>query len=161
MNIDFILNGEDVSTSAEPTKRLSDLLREQLGITSVMSDCMDGTCGKCVVWLDGKLVNSCLIPAFRVRGKEVVTFEGFRNTEGHATVAAAFDQTGTRLCGFCDAAVFMAAGSLLEGTTRPDDTTVVETMSSVYCRCTVPSQNLRAAHAAVDARYGGEYDRGR
>lgn len=161
MNIDFILNGEDVSTSAEPMKRLSDLLREQPGITSVMSDCMEGTCGKCVVWLDGKLVNSCLVPAFRVRGKEVVTYEGFRNTEGFSTVAEAFEQTGTRLCGFCNSAVFMAAGSLLEGATRPDDTAVKETMSAVYCRCTVPSRTLRAAHAAVDARYGGEYNRGR
>ena len=126
-----------------------------------MSDCLGGICGKCIVLLDGVLVNSCLVPAFKVRGSEVVSYEGFINTDAHETVARAFREAGVELCGFCDAAVYMAAGSLLDLTNRPDDEVVKETMSSVYCRCSTPSITLRAVRGAIESRMGGKYDRAR
>jgi len=161
VTIDFILNGEDVSVRADPMERLSGILRERFGMTSIMNDCMGGMCGKCVVYFNGKLVNSCLVPMFKARGSEVISYEGFRSTEGHETVIKAFKASGALLCGFCDAAVYMAAGSLLELPARPDDEEIMETMSSVYCRCHIPSVTLKAVHAAIEARHGGEYGRAR
>ena len=161
MTIDFILNGEDVSIKAEPLERLSDLLRDRFGLSSLMSDCLNGTCGKCILFLDGRLVNSCLVPAFKVRGSEVITYEGFMSTEAHGTVARAFKEAGAELCGFCDAAVYMAAGSLLESAVRPSDSDISETMSSVYCRCTTPSVTLGAVRNAIESTMGGKYNRAR
>jgi len=161
MNIDFILNGEDVSVKAEPLERLSDLLRDSFGLQSLMSDCLGGVCGKCIVFLNGKLVNSCLVPAFKARGSEVISYEGFRSTESHEAVVRAFRESGAELCGFCDAAVYMAAGSLLDLAERPSDNDIKETMSSVYCRCSTPSMTLRAVRGAIESKMGGKYDRAR
>ncbi len=157
MTIEFILNGEDVSVRADPLERLSDLLRERFGLSSLMSDCLGGICGKCIVLLDGLLVNSCLVPAFKVRGSEVISYERFSNTDSHEAVARAFKEAGVELCGFCDAAVFMAAGSLLDLPKQPDDDSIKEVMSSVYCRCSTPSLTLRAVRAAVESKSGVKY----
>lgn len=161
MIVNFILNGEDVSIKAEPLERLSDLLREQFGLSSLMSDCLDGICGKCIVFLDGSLVNSCLVPAFKIRGSEVITYEGFRSTQAHETVSKAFHDVGAELCGFCDAAVYLATGSLLEATEQVTDSDIKEIMSSVYCRCATPSVTLRAVRKALESTMGGKYDRAR
>jgi len=161
LTIDFILNGEDVSMKAEPLERLSELLRERFGLPSLLNDCLEGICGKCIVFLDGRLVNACLVPAFKARGSEVISYEGFRSTDSHETVARAFRDAGASLCGFCDAAVMMAAGSLLDSNKRPDDAEIMETMSSVYCRCATPTATLRAVRLAIESKPGGEYGRAR
>lgn len=161
MIVAFILNGEDVSLKADPLERLSDLLRDRFGISSLMCDCLEGVCGKCVVFLDGRLVNSCLVPAFKVRGSEVITYEGFKSTDAHEAVARAYEEAGVELCGFCDAAMLMATGSLLESSERPSDEEIKETMSSIYCRCTTPSLTLKAVRGAVESKMGGKYDRAR
>jgi|JFJP01.1.fsa_nt_gi aerobic carbon-monoxide dehydrogenase small subunit len=159
MNISFILNGEDVNIKLAPLERLSDILRDHFSISSVLSDCGAGTCGKCVVFLDGRLVNSCLVPAFKVRGAEVITYEGFKSTESHAIVKKAFEDADTELCGFCDAATYMAAGSLLDARSKPDETTILEVMSSIYCRCTTPSATIAAVHRMLDSGITGKYGR--
>jgi aerobic carbon-monoxide dehydrogenase small subunit len=159
MNISFILNGEDVSIKSEPMERLSEILRDNFLLSSVLHDCGAGTCGKCVVILNGRLVNSCLVPAFKVRGSEVITYEGFRSTETHTMVLKAFSDAGADPCGFCDAAKYMAAGSLLDSKTRPDEATIVGVMSSVFCRCTIPSATMKAVHAVLESGITGKYGR--
>lgn len=175
MNISFTLNGRDVGLSANPMERLSDLLRERLGVRSLMLDCGMGACGKCVVLLDQDAVPSCLVPAFRARGRSIVTYEGFMGTKAHAIVVAAFAEAGVELCGFCDAATFLAAGSLVlkaQGFAAKSvsilgqglgpqaergeigERELVETMSSVYCRCAPPALVLEAARSAVRAATG-------
>lgn len=161
MIVEFILNGEDVSLKADPLERLSDLLRERFDLTSLMSDCREGVCGKCVVFLDGLLVNSCMVPAFKARGTEVVTYEGFKSTESFATVERSFREAGAELCGFCDSALFMAAGSLIDATVRPSEEEIMEVLSSVYCRCVTPSRALGAVKAALESSLGGKYGRAR
>lgn len=161
MTVNFILNGEDVSLSADPMDRLSDVLREQFGLRSVASDCRVGQCGKCLVFMDGKLVNSCLVPAFRVRGVEIVTYEGFSSTEDHAAVHEAFERRGLDLCAFCEPAVHMTVGSLLETGHRPESDHIAEVLSSVYCTCTDPISILEAANDALDAKEGKKHARSR
>lgn len=75
MTISFILNGEDVSLNARSYERLSDVLRGRFGLLGVRSDCRRGVCGKCLVFLDGRIAPSCLLPVFRVRGHEVITID--------------------------------------------------------------------------------------
>ena len=94
MTVSFILNGEDVSANVRSIDRLSDVLREAFGLLGLHSDCRCGRCGRCFVLLDGRLVPSCIVPAFSVRGKEVVTIEGFAQTEEYRDVAEGFKAAG-------------------------------------------------------------------
>jgi len=76
MKLRFTLNGQEVTAEASPLDRLLDVLREQLGYVGTKEGCGEGECGACSVILNGKLVNSCLVPALQVRGGDVLTIEG-------------------------------------------------------------------------------------
>jgi carbon-monoxide dehydrogenase small subunit len=113
VTLSFILNGEDVSARVRTVDRLSDLLRDSFGLFGVRSDCRCGRCGRCLVFLDGRLVPSCMVPAFRVRGREVVTIEGFAQTDEYQDILEGFSAAGVSTCGFCEEGKMMAVAALL------------------------------------------------
>jgi aerobic carbon-monoxide dehydrogenase small subunit len=152
MTVSFILNGEDVSARSKSVDRLSDLLREGFGLLGVRSDCRSGRCGRCLIFLDGRLVPSCLVPAFAVRGREVVTIEGFSQTEDYREISEGFRSAGVETCGFCEAPKIMAAAALLERTPRPSPREILEQMSSAPCRCTDPEALVKALQVVVELR---------
>jgi aerobic carbon-monoxide dehydrogenase small subunit len=152
MTVSFILNGEDVSAKARSVDRLSDLLRDAFGLLGVRSDCRCGRCGRCFIFLAGRLVPSCIVPAFNVRGKEVVTIEGFAQTEDYRDITEGFKAAGVETCGFCESAKIMATASLLERRPRPAPAEILEHMSSAPCRCTDPEAIVKAVQAAAELR---------
>jgi aerobic carbon-monoxide dehydrogenase small subunit len=152
VTISFILNGEDVSAKARSVDRLVDLLRESFRLLGPRADCRSGRCGRCLVFLDGRLVPSCLVPAFAARGREVVTIEGYAQTEDYADIAAGFLEAGVVTCGFCDNAKIMAAGALLEHVPRPTPREILEHMSAAPCRCTDPDAIVKAVLAVAERR---------
>jgi aerobic carbon-monoxide dehydrogenase small subunit len=152
MTINFILNGEDVSAKVRSADRLSDILRDSLGLLGVRSDCRCGRCGRCLVFLSGRLVPSCIVPAFAARGKEIITIEGFAQTEDYIDIAAGFMDAGVVTCGFCEGPKIMAAAALLERDPRPDPETIIEHMSSAPCRCTDPESLVKAIQAVAERR---------
>ena len=152
MTVSFILNGEDVSAKARSVDRLSDLLREAFGLLRLRSDCRCGRCGRCLIFLDGRLVPSCIVPAFSVRGKEVVTIEGYAQTEDYRDIAEGFKAAGVESCGFCEAPRIMAAAALLERRPRPAPREILEHMSSSPCRCTDPEALVKGVQAAAELR---------
>ena len=111
MTVSFILNGEDVSAKVRSFERLVDLLRDGFGLVGQRADCRCGRCGRCLVFLDGRLVPSCIVPAFAVRGKEVVTIEGYAQTEDYIDISAGFMDAGVTTCGFCEGPKIMVAGA--------------------------------------------------
>jgi len=152
MTLSFILNGEDVSIRVRTVDRLSDVLRGGFGLLGVQSDCRSGRCGRCLVFLDGRLVPSCLVPAFRARGSEVVTIEGFALTDEYQDIVEGFEAAGVETCGFCEAGKIMATAALLERHSRPGAGEILEQLSSAPCRCTDPESLVRAVQAAADRR---------
>jgi aerobic carbon-monoxide dehydrogenase small subunit len=159
MTISFILNGEDVSASVRSVDRLADLLRDKFGLLGVKADCRCGRCGRCSVFLDGRLVPSCLVPAFAARGREIVTLEGYSQTEDYVDIMAGFLDAGVSTCGFCEGAKVMAAGALLEGSPRPSPREILEQMSSAPCRCTDPEALVKAVQAVAERRSRRRYRR--
>jgi aerobic carbon-monoxide dehydrogenase small subunit len=159
MTIGFILNGEDVSAKVRSVDRLADVLRDSFGLLGVRSDCRCGRCGRCLVLLGGRLVPSCIVPAFAARGKEIVTIEGFAQTDEYVDIAAGFAEAGVVTCGFCEGPKIMAAAALLERNPRPDPEAIVEHMSSAPCRCTDTESLVRAVQAVAERRARRMYRR--
>ncbi len=152
MTIDFILNGDDVKARVRTVDRLSDLLRDRFGLLGVQADCRCGRCGRCLVFLDGRLVPSCIVPAFRVRGVEIVTIEGFALTDEYQDIVGGFAHAGLETCGFCENAKIMVAAALLERRSRPGREEILEHFSAAPCRCTDPEILVKAVQAAAERR---------
>ena len=159
MTVSFILNGEDVSAQARSVDRLSDLLRDTFGLLGVRSDCRCGRCGRCFLFLDGRLVPSCIVPAFNVRGREVVTIEGFSQTEDYRDITDGFKAAGVETCGFCTTPKILVAASLLERRPRPSPKEILEHMSSAPCRCTDPEAIVRAVQSVAELKARRLYHR--
>jgi aerobic carbon-monoxide dehydrogenase small subunit len=159
MTISFILNGEDVSAKARSADRLSDLLRISFGLLGVRSDCRCGRCGRCLIFLDGRLVPACIVPAFAARGREIITLEGFALTEDYIDISAGFMDAGVVTCGFCEGPKIMAAAALLERKPRPTPDEILEHLSSAPCRCTDPDALVAAVQAVAERRARRMYRR--
>ncbi len=133
----FTLNGAAVSLPADdPTRRLSDALRETLGLTGTKVGCDAGDCGACTVLLDGAPVCACLTPVARVAGRAVTTVEGLATLPATARLQAAFLRHGAAQCGICTPGMLMAAAALLAETPRPTEAEVEAALGGVLCRCT-------------------------
>lgn len=154
MNIQFILNGEDIQVKAEAGDRLSDILARLAVTTSVHPGCRLGSCGRCMVILDGEATNSCLVPAFAVRNSEIITYEGLVQTPEFVLIQQAIEQHKLDLCNFCKPAVCLLISSLLEHSSRPPNTVIEEILSSVSCRCTAPQALFATAQTAVYLKEG-------
>lgn len=136
INVRFALNGERVTVTTQPLRRLLDILRDDLHLTGTKEGCGEGECGACAVLLDGQLVNSCLVPAIHLAGKRVLTIEGYRDTERFAVLSDAFAQSGSVQCGFCTPGMIMAVEALLRQNPDPTEEDIREGLSGNLCRCT-------------------------
>lgn len=132
--IAFTLNGQPVTTDAPPTERLSEVLRERLGLKGTKVGCDAGDCGACTVLIDGASFCACLMPAAQVSGREVHTVEA--KTPALARLRAAFLRHGAAQCGICTPGMLMAAADLLSRTPNPTRTDVETGLGGVLCRCT-------------------------
>jgi len=74
--IAFTLNGGAVTVDVDPLRRLSEVLRETLGLKGTKVGCEAGDCGACTVLLDGQQVCACMVPAGQLDGRVVTTVEG-------------------------------------------------------------------------------------
>jgi aerobic-type carbon monoxide dehydrogenase small subunit (CoxS/CutS family) len=135
MKIVFTLNGKKTTIEAPPEKRLIDILRSDLGLTGTKKGCEKGECGSCLVFMNNNLVNSCLIPAFRLMHTQVVTIEGFSQTKEYAIIEEAFVKTGITLCGFCAPGIVLSIANLLSHTNTPSQDEVKTALSGHLCRC--------------------------
>jgi len=136
MNITFFIDGKEKTIEVEPTRRLLDVIREELKITGVKEGCGQGECGACSVFLDGKLVNSCMVPIMKVQGSSVITIEGFSKTERYKVLEQAFIDAGAVQCGFCTPGMILASEALLTNVANPTDEDIRKGISGNLCRCT-------------------------
>ena len=136
MEISFSVNGEPRTLQAYAIERLLDVLREQLHLTGTKEGCGEGECGACSVFIDGKIVNSCLVPVAQVEGAEIKTIEGIASDNQLHAVQQAFIECGGAQCGICTPGMVMAAVDLLGRNPNPSDADIRNGLAGNLCRCT-------------------------
>ena len=134
--IKFKLNGKEVEVEFEEGSRALDLLREVLGLTGTKEGCGRGECGACTILLDGEPVNSCLLLADKLEGKEVMTIEGMSSGSELHPLQRSFLEEGAVQCGFCTPGMILSATSLINAPSEIEENKVVEALSGNLCRCT-------------------------
>jgi len=132
----FDLNGKSVAVEAKSTTTLLDLLRVELGVTSVKKGCEQGECGACTVLLDGLPVTSCLILAPQVDGRHVTTVEGLAENPLMKELRNAFMENGAVQCGFCTPGMLLSSYALLRDNPHPSEEEVRAGIEGNICRCT-------------------------
>lgn len=145
----FTLNRRSVSIKAGADVLLVDLLRNQFGLTGTKVGCREGECGACTVLLDGEAVNSCLVLALSVEGREVTTIEGLAAGGDLHPLQKAFAEEGAVQCGYCTPGMIMAAKALLDRNREPSEEEITVALSGNLCRCTGYAKIIRAVQKAA------------
>jgi carbon-monoxide dehydrogenase small subunit len=136
MKLCFELNGRNIECEAKENQVLLDLLRVDLGVTSVKKGCESGECGACTILLDGKPVTSCMILAPQVEGRKVTTLDGLLDEPRMEKLRQAFLEGGAIQCGFCTPGMLISAYALLKENPKPTADEVKKAIEGNLCRCT-------------------------
>src|SRR5258706_10122065 len=130
------VNGVSRTLHVYPMERLLDVLREQLRLTGTKEGCGEGECGACSVVIDGRIINSCLVPVAQVAGASIQTIEGIATDDQLHAVQRAFIECGGAQCGICTPGMVLAAVKLLERKPNPSDVDIRNGLAGNLCRCT-------------------------
>ena len=149
VSVTLTVNGETRSASVAPETTLLKLLRENFNLTGAKLGCDVGDCGACTVIVDGKLVNSCLMLAGQVDGRDVLTIEGLATSDRLHPIQKAFEEKGSLQCGFCGPGVIMSAKWLLDQNPDPSVPEIRDVLSGNLCRCTGYSKMIEAIQAVA------------
>jgi aerobic carbon-monoxide dehydrogenase small subunit len=152
--VEFELGGRSVEVLVSPLTTLQQVLRTQLGHTSVKDGCRQGGCGSCTVLVDGEPVLSCLLPVQDVAGRSVTTLEDLTPTGGLTPVQRAFLDANGFQCGYCTPGMEMITKALLDRNPSPSREQIADALSGNVCRCTGYAPILAAVESAAAAARG-------
>lgn len=152
LEVTFKVNRRQYTLPYRAEERLLDLLRNQLGLMGTKEGCGIGECGACTVILDGRAVNSCMVPAGSLQGSEVITIEGLEGPGGELhPIQQAFIDAGAVQCGFCTPGMIMSTLALLMRNAAPGHDEIREALGGNLCRCTGYVQIVEAVTLAAKA----------
>lgn len=156
IEVAFEVNGRAATVQVDPMRRLSDVLRDDLGLTGTKVGCEAGDCGACTVRLGGRQVESCLVPAAQANGAVIQTVEGLAAADGTpGDLQAAFLAHGAAQCGICTPGMLMAGEALLATDPDADAAAIRDGIGGVLCRCTGYAKIIEAIAATRDTRRSG------
>jgi len=147
--ISLTVNGDEVEVEISASDRLIDVLRNKLKLTGTKEGCGIGECGACTVLVDGKPVNSCLVPAFQVEGSVIETVEGLDKSGRLHPLQDAFVEHTAIQCGYCTPGMLMSALALLRENPNPTRDEIACAISGNLCRCTGYHQIIAAIEDAA------------
>lgn len=149
--ITLSVNGKEHSVSVEPRMLLSDVLRDEIGLTGTHVGCEHGICGACTIIMDGRPTRSCLVFGVQADKVEIKTVEGLAEPNGklHPLQEAFWEKHGLQ-CGFCTPGVLMSACHFLEENPNPTREQIREGISGNLCRCTGYQNIVDAVEMAAE-----------
>ena len=150
VNITRTVNGEKRHVSVAPGLSVLNMLRDKLDLTGAKLVCGEGECGACTVIVDGTSVNSCLMYAVELDGREVTTVEGLQKSEKLDPVQQAFVDKGAIQCGYCTPGMVMQTTHLLKQTGKPTEEQIRRGLEGNVCRCTGYTKIFEAVNQAAE-----------
>ena len=155
------VNGVDHAVTVEARRTLSDVIREDIGLTGTHLGCEHGVCGACTVLIDGEPSRSCLLLAAQAQSGAITTIEGLAGPDGelHPIQQAMMDAHGFQ-CAFCSPGFLMSAVALLDENPTPNTAEIREELSGNLCRCTGYESIIAGVEVAVRAARTASGDEG-
>ena len=151
----FTINGTRRTVDVAAGTRLIDVLRDGLGLTGTKPGCREGTCGSCVVLIDGRAARSCITTAASAAGKRVTTIEGLAAGAGLHPLQQAFLDHEAYQCGYCTPGVIVGAAALIARDAAPSEQTIRTALDGHLCRCGSQPRIVQAVRAAAEVMRRG------
>ncbi len=150
VDLSVTVNGTHHQVSVEARRPLSDVIREDIGLTGTHLGCEHGVCGACTVLIDGEPARSCLMLGAQAEGTEITTIEGLAGPDGelHPIQQAMMEAHGFQ-CAFCAPGFLMSAVALLDENPDPTTAEIREELSGNLCRCTGYQSIVAGVETAV------------
>ena len=149
--IELSINGETCELAVEPNATLSEVIRDQVGLTGTKVACGTGECGTCTVLIDGRPILSCLTLAVDCQEESILTVEGLSEGEKLTPVQQAFQDRGAIQCGFCTPGMVLSTTALLEANPHPSTLEIQKALEGHLCRCTGYNKIFEAVQQASAA----------
>ncbi len=150
ISISCTVNGEAVEIETEVRRSLSDVIRQEVGLTGTHLGCEHGVCGACTVLIDGRAVRSCLMLAAQADGADITTIEGLADGEEYHPIQQAMHDTLAFQCAFCSPGFMLTTAALLERNPDPSPEEIRQELSGNLCRCTGYQSILDGVARAVE-----------
>ena len=148
-NFTFFVNGHRKTVNTEPVERLSNVLRNQFGLTGTKVGCDAGDCGACTVLIGGKPLCACLVPVAQAAEHEILTVEGLAEGDRPHELQIAFAELGAAQCGYCTPGMLIAVEALLQENSNPREAEIREAIGGNLCRCTGYQQIVEAVQMSI------------
>ncbi len=137
VDVSFTVNGEPHAVTVEARRTLSDVIREECGLTGTHIGCEHGVCGACTVLIDGEPARSCLMLTIHADGANITTIEGLANADGTMhPVQQGMKDAHAFQCAFCSPGFMLTTVALLAEQAAPTRDEAKEALSGNLCRCT-------------------------
>ncbi len=152
VDISLKVNGRRYDLTVRPNMTLLQVIRDRLDLTGTKESCGMGECGACTVIMNGRTVNSCLVPAPQADGADITTIEGIGRAGLHP-VQKAFIEEWAIQCGYCTPGMVMSAVCLLDKNPQPTEDEIREALSGNLCRCTGYAKIIKAVQKSAGMLY--------
>ena len=148
------VNGRRFETPADPETPLLYVLRNDLGLKGTKFGCGAGTCGACMVHVDGRPEPSCILPISAVAGRDIATIESLATDDAPEPLQRAFLDLQAGQCGYCLSGILMTARALLDSNPRPSRHEIRVALDAHICRCGAMDRMIRAVERAAGGGTG-------